>query len=78
MQDWVGQHTFEEGTRLLWNWQLNLNQYPEWHKMVAKWKAEDGVRAVVYANPYLADLDMFGIETELFREALEKSYFIKN
>lgn len=23
MQDWVGQFNFPEGTRLLWNWQLN-------------------------------------------------------
>lgn len=25
MQDWVGQYDFPEGTRLLWNWQLNYD-----------------------------------------------------
>lgn len=55
MQDWVGQHKFPEGTRLLWNWSLNRGQYPGWDTMVSDWKAEN-VRTVVYLNPYLADL----------------------
>jgi hypothetical protein len=37
MQDWVGQHRFPEGTRLLWNWQLNETQYPRWDAMVDQW-----------------------------------------
>ena len=56
MQDWVGQHQFSEGTRLLWNWSLNRKQYPEWDSMIESWKSEN-VRPVVYLNPYLADLE---------------------
>jgi len=55
MQDWVGQHQFPEGKRLLWNWQLNLDQYPDWDTMVAGW-AEDGCRPLIYINPYIANL----------------------
>jgi alpha-glucosidase len=76
MQDWVGQHKFPEGTRLLWNWSLNRKQYPEWDAMVAAWKLDD-VKAVVYLNPYLADLKEFNIESELFREGLERDFFVK-
>ncbi len=28
MQDWVGTYEFDEGVRLLWNWQLNRHNYP--------------------------------------------------
>jgi len=37
MQDWVGEHKFLEGTRLLWNWQLNRDWYYDWDNMVAEW-----------------------------------------
>lgn len=34
MQDWVGLESFREGDRLLWNWQLNEQYYPNWGSMV--------------------------------------------
>ena len=34
MQDWVGEYAFPEGTRLLWNWQLNRDWYYDWDGMV--------------------------------------------
>lgn len=77
MQDWVGQHEFPEGTRLLWNWVLNRQQYPGWDKMVDEWK-QDGVRPVVYLNPYLADTNDFGVHSDLYQEGLENDYFVKN
>jgi alpha-glucosidase (family GH31 glycosyl hydrolase) len=77
MQDWVGQHRFTEGTRLLWNWQLNETQYSSWNAIVDDWE-EKGIRPIVYMNPYLADLAEFGIKSELFEEAIRKDYFIKN
>lgn len=76
MQDWVGQHKFPEGTRLLWNWSLNRGQYPGWDTMVSDWKA-DNVRTVVYLNPYLADLQEFNVESELFKEGIERDFFVK-
>ena len=30
MQDWSGLYHFDEGDRLLWNWQLSYDQYPDW------------------------------------------------
>lgn len=41
--------------RLLWNWQLNREHYPEWDRMVDDW-AQDGVRPFIYINPYIANL----------------------
>ena len=76
MQDWVGQHKFAEGTRLLWSWSLNRRQYPAWDSMVADWMAEN-VRTVVYLNPYLADLQEFDIESKLFKEGLVREFFVK-
>lgn len=61
MQDWVGQHDFPEGTRLLWNWQLNYDQYPNWNEMVDEW-AVDGVKPFIYINPYISDLSDFGVD----------------
>lgn len=55
MQDWVGQKQFDEGVRLLWNWQLNREHYPEWDRMVDDW-AQDGVKPFIYINPYIANL----------------------
>ena len=55
MQDWVGQYAFPEGTRLLWNWQLNRSWYTDWDRMVDEW-ALDGCKPLIYINPYIADL----------------------
>lgn len=52
MQDWVGEHTYPEGTRLVWNWQLKQDWYPEWDRMVSDW-AVDGVKPFIYINPYI-------------------------
>lgn len=78
MQDWVGQHKFPEGTRLMWNWQLNPKQYPEWHEMIDEW-AVDGIKPVIYCSPYIADLTQIGVDAgKLFVEGCEKGYFVKN
>lgn len=55
MQDWVGTKEYPEGTRLNWNWKLNNKTYPTWDNMVRDWMT-DGVRPLVYINPYLANL----------------------
>lgn len=55
MQDWVGTYKFPEGVRLLWNWELNSHQYPTWNDMLDGWE-QDGVRAMIYINPYFANL----------------------
>ena len=69
MQDWVGTFKFPEGVRLLWNWQLNYNTYPKWNEMTQKWK-DEGVRPLVYMNPYFANLTGNPeIRTNYFEEA---------
>ena len=55
MQDWVGTFEFPEGVRLLWNWSLNRFHYPHWDEMIDSWE-KDGVRPMVYMNPYFANL----------------------
>lgn len=77
MQDWVGQHKFPEGTRLLWNWALNREWYPEWDRMVDEW-AKDNVKPLVYFNPYIANLTEFVTGQNLFQEGCQGDFFVKN
>ncbi len=56
VQDWVGTKEFPEGTRLMWNWKLNRAFYPLWDVMVAEWY-RDGVKPMIYINPYFANLN---------------------
>ncbi len=78
MQDWVGEHTYPEGTRLLWNWQLKTDWYPDWDRMVSDW-AVDGVKPFIYINPYIQDTsEVEGIRQDQFSEGCEKGYFVKN
>jgi len=69
MQDWVGTFSFPEGVRLLWNWALNKEAYTNWDQMVDDWEKE-GVRPMIYMNPYLANLTGNPeITRDLFKEA---------
>ena len=78
MQDWVGTYEFPEGVRLLWNWELNRGYYPEWDRMIADW-AKDGVRPMVYMNPYYANLTGNpDIKNNVFQELDSKGYLVKN
>lgn len=79
MQDWVGQYNFPEGTRLLWNWQLNREWYYDWDNMVSTW-ALDGVKPFIYINPYIADLSDFmtNLRENLFAIGEQNGYFVKN
>jgi alpha-glucosidase len=68
MQNWVGTYQFPECVRLLWNWQLNKNQYPDWDGMLDSWAA-DGVKPMIYMNPYFANLTGNpNIRTNYFQE----------
>lgn len=44
--------------------------------MVDQWE-QDGVKPIVYLNPYLANTNEFGVKSELFSEALLNDYFVK-
>ena len=45
--------------------------------MVEGWK-NDGVRTMIYINPYFANLTDASIERNLFLEGDSKGYFVKN
>lgn len=77
MQDWVGTKEFPEGVRLLWNWVLNQDFYPNWNSMINTWN-NDGVKAMIYINPYFANLTDASIKRNLFLEGDSNGYFIKN
>lgn len=70
-QDWEGKRITPFGKRLMWNWQWNKDMYPELDVEIKKLEAQ-GVKFLGYANPYLA------IEGNLFKEASEKCYVVKN
>lgn len=78
MQDWVGTFKFPEGVRLLWNWQLNRNHYPDWDGMVANFSS-DGVKPMIYINPYFANLTgNSAIRDNYFKIGDDNGYFVKN
>lgn len=79
MQDWVGEHQFTEGVRLLWNWQLNRDWYSDWDNMCDQWQT-DGVKPFIYINPYVADLSSFDVNLRQnqFQIGDQNGYFVKN
>ena len=78
MQDWVGTEDLIEGTRLMWNWKLNRHHYPKWDEMLDGWE-KDGVRPLVYMNPFFSNLSKNPNITEnQFVEGDTNGYFVKN
>ena len=77
LQDWVGTKEYPEGVRLEWNWKLNRFQYPTWEAMTSAWM-NDGVKPMVYINPYIANLTDPLIQRNLFKEGQQLGYFVKN
>ena len=55
----------------MWNWCADNELYPDLKKQIAKWKKR-GVRFLGYINPFLA------IEKEIYREAAQRGYCVKN
>jgi len=89
LQDWVGTRQDWDGTRLIWNWEVNRQYYPRWDSYREGLKKEGGreggVKVLTYINPYLVDVagdgasnKSFPHERNLFREAVENGYLIKN
>jgi len=80
LQDWVGlQHSWD-GDRLIWNWELNKDWYPNWNKMVNDWR-EKGIRVLTYMSPFFADPSAYSDSTTAFRhnyfqEGVEQGYFV--
>lgn len=70
-QDWSGCRRTGFGYQVMWNWRFDDTLYPGLPEKIREWK-ERGVRFLGYINPFLA------IEKEIYREASEKGYCVKD
>ena len=70
-QDWCGCRKTGFGYQVMWNWQADNELYPNLKEKIAEWK-KDGVRFLGYINPFIA------LEKNLYKEAHEKGYCVKN
>ncbi|HZJ09250.1 MAG TPA: alpha-glucosidase, partial [Trueperaceae bacterium] len=78
LQDWVGNRRVPFGQRLWWDWQLNLDTYPNWDRLVAD-LAQQGLNVLIYVNPFLADMrERPGGRPDLLGAAIEGSHLVKD
>ena len=78
LQDWSGLHHAYDGDRLMWDWKLSDEQYPDWSSMRSRMEAL-GINMLTYINPYFqSNLDDDRMPTSQFTEGDENGYFIKN
>ena len=70
-QDWCGCRRTGFGYQVMWNWKADDQLYPDLKEKIAEWKAK-GIRFLGYINPFLA------IEKDLYKEASEKGYCVKD
>lgn len=82
IQDWSGERVDSFGTRLWWNWEVDLDHYPDWTGLIANLSAaEPPVRLMTYINPNLADTvaaDKPNHRRDLFAEARDKGFLVRN
>lgn len=77
IEDWEGERETGLGSRLWWNWEPSSQSYPDWPDLVAELR-DQGVRTLIYFNPYLADAsDEPGATRNMFAEAEAKGYLIE-
>ena len=55
LQDWVGTQKVPWGEGMIWNWEANPQQYPEWAAFIAQWRSR-GVRMMVYVLTIIAGI----------------------
>ncbi|GAB5360503.1 hypothetical protein AAMO2058_000633800 [Amorphochlora amoebiformis] len=78
LQDWSGFRKDSFGRRVMWNWELDENNYPGWDKLLKDLR-NDGSRVMIYVNPYLTNLFPSNYtHRRLFHEAEELNFLIKN
>lgn len=70
-QDWSGCRRTGFGYQVMWNWVADKELYPNLKEKIAEWN-EKGIRFLGYINPFLA------IEKEIYQEAAEKGYCVKD
>lgn len=78
LQDWVGQRVTNFGKQLWWNWELDQRQYAGWDALVADLAAKR-IKVLTYFNPALVDVtDKPHYRRNLFREAADRDYLVRN
>jgi alpha-glucosidase len=78
LQDWVGQRHTTAGERLWWNWEVDLQSYPNWGGLVKELKAK-GYRVLGYVNPFLSDASTkLGVQKNYFLEAKMRNFLVKH
>lgn len=81
LQDWVGKRQTGFGSQLWWNWELNPEAYPGWDEMLSTLKSKN-IRVMTYISPKLADnvadQEDYKPTRNLFQEAAEKNYLVRN
>jgi alpha-glucosidase len=79
LQDWVGLRHNYDGDRLIWNWEVNPEWYPQWNEMVSSWD-EKGTRVLTYLNPFFSDPTNYTSSSRhnFYQEGLENGYFVMN
>ena len=70
-QDWCGCRNNTFGYQVMWNWEYDRDLYPNLPEKIQEWRAK-GVRFLGYINPFIA------LERNLYPEAHEKGYLVKN
>ena len=70
-QDWCGCRKTGFGYQVMWNWQWDRDLYHDLDKKIIEWK-QKGIRFLGYINPFIA------LEKELYKEASEKGYCVKD
>ena len=70
-QDWCGCRCTAFGYQVMWNWAYDRQKYPDLPENISRWKSK-GIRFLGYINPFLA------LEGELYAEAKEKGYCVRN
>ena len=77
IEDWAGARRTPFGTRMWWNWEVDADLYPDWPELVSE-LADQGVRVLIYLNPFLADATSKDNKTRnLYAEAKEADLLVK-
>jgi len=75
LQDWVGQRTTSFGQQLQWNWRLDNQHYPNWHKQLGVLSQHD-VKVLGYLNPFLVPKNSTDEQDMLWQVAEENKLFV--
>lgn len=70
-QDWEGKRITSFGKQLMWNWRCDNQLYPGLQQEIRNLQ-QRGIRFLGYINPFLVE------EGDLFSEASQKGYLVKN